>query len=114
MACIAMTIQCVVQILRYAESPAFVENKGSLKNLAWAIDDELILKDAVASAYLGRPVGWHTLWVEGKEGRGYTRNGRNLYDVWHAHAELATQVRCLQSLCLGHRSWQSLCTCESG
>ena len=81
-----------MQILRYAEDPSFVENEGSPKTLAWAIDDELIFKDAVASAYLGRPVGWHTLWVEGKETREYTRNDQNLHDVWQAHAELATQV----------------------
>ncbi len=88
----------VVQILRYAENPSFVENEGSPKTLAWAIGDELILKDVVASAYLGRPVGWQALWVDGKETQDYTRNGQNLHDVWQAHAELASQVRLMHYL----------------
>ena len=81
-----------VQILRYAEQPEFVEAEGSPKTLGWAIDDEDVLRDAVASAYLGRAVAWHALYSEGKETHEYTRDGQNMHDVWQAHAELATKV----------------------
>ncbi len=79
-------------MLRYAEDPNFLEVEGSPKTLAWAIGDEDILRDAVASAYLGHPVAWHTLWSEGKENRAYSRAGQNLNDVWQAHADLAITV----------------------
>ena len=79
-------------MLRYAEDPKFLEVEGSPKTLAWAIGDEDILRDAVASAYLGRPVAWHTLWSEGKENQAYSRAGQNLNDVWQAHADLAIKV----------------------
>ena len=82
-----------MQILRYAEQPEFVEAENSPKTLGWVIDDEDVLRDAVASAYLGRAVAWHALYSEGKETREYTRDGQNMHDVWQAHAELATKVR---------------------
>ena len=81
-----------MQILRYAEDPEFLEVEGSSKTLGWAIGDEDILRDAVASAYLGRPVAWHSLWSEGKDNRAYSRAGQNLNDVWQAHADLAIKV----------------------
>ena len=83
---------CSLQILRYAEHPDFVEIPGNSKNLGWAINDEEILRDAVASAYLGFSVAWHSLYSQGKESRDWTREGQNLNDVWQAHAELATKV----------------------
>ncbi len=85
-------ILCYLQILRYAEYPDFVDIPGNSKNLGWAINDEEILRDAVASAYLGCPVAWHSLYSQGKESRDWTREGQNLNDVWQAHAELATKV----------------------
>lgn len=81
-----------MQILRYAEHPEFVETAGSQKTLSWAIDDEDFLRDAVASAYLGRPVAWHSLYSEGKESRSYVRAGQNVADIWQAHADLAEKV----------------------
>ena len=80
-----------MQILRYAEFPEFVESEGSPKTLGWAVEED-ILRDAVASAYLGRPVAWHSLWSEGRDDRALSRGGQNLNDVWQAHAELATKV----------------------
>ena len=90
-----------MQILRYAESPQFVESEGSPKTLGWAIGEEDILRDAVASAYLCRPVAWHSLWGEGKDNRAYSRAGQNLNDVWQTHAELATKVSALHSMTCG-------------
>ena len=82
-----------VQILRYAEDPGFIEAPGSPKTLAWAIGEEDMLRDAVASAYLGRPVAWHSLFSEGRDRWLHTRAGQNLADVWQAHADLAEKVR---------------------
>ena len=82
-----------MQILRYAEEPNFIEAPGSPKTLAWAIGEEDMLRDAVASAYLGRPVAWHSLFSEGRDSRLHTRAGQNLADVWQAHADLAEEVR---------------------
>ena len=82
-----------MQILRYAEEPGFIEAPGSPKTLAWAIGEEDMLRDAVASAYLGRPVAWHSLFSEGRDSRLHTRAGQNLADVWQAHADLAEKVR---------------------
>ena len=82
-----------MQILRYAEEPAFIEAPGSPKTLAWGIGEEDMLRDAVASAYLGRPVAWHSLFSEGRDSRLHTRAGQNLADVWQAHADLAEEVR---------------------
>ena len=81
-----------MQILRYAEDPGFVEAPGSPKTLAWAIGEEDMLRDAVASACLGRPVAWHSLFSEGRDSRLHTRAGQNLADVWRAHADLAEEV----------------------
>ena len=81
-----------MQILRYAEEPEFLETPGSPKTLAWAIDEEDILRDVVSSAYLGRPVAWHSLFSEGRDSRLHTRAGQNLEDVWQAHAKLAEEV----------------------
>ena len=82
------------QALRWADGPSLLERMGLQLPGAFheATQPDRLLSDAAASACLGFPVAWQSVWHDGASGEGPTRLGQRAGQVWEAHLQLMTEV----------------------
>ena len=94
--------------MRWADGPSLLDRMGLQLPGAFheATQPDRLLSDVAASAALGFPVAWQSVWHDGKSGEGLTRLGKSVDEVWQAHLQLMTEVWRLAALgCLfGHHA----------
>jgi hypothetical protein len=83
------------QVLRFADNQGFLERRGLQLPQAFydATAADRVLSDAAASACLGIPVAWQTMWHDGEAEEPVTRAGKRVDQIWRAHLQLLTEVR---------------------